>query len=64
NIGYLAGRWSAKFDGKRRTPTEVVFTQDPGVKDLSQETNADSSANRLGDVVPGATVGPGRPTAN
>ncbi|MFM7261387.1 MAG: hypothetical protein ACKO3W_12365, partial [bacterium] len=64
NIGYLAGRWSAKFDGKRRTPTEVVFTQDPDAKDLSQETNADSSASRLGDVVPGATVGPRRPTVN
>jgi hypothetical protein len=61
---YLAGRWSAKYDGKRRTPFEVVFTKDPNATDLSQQTDDDSRSSRLGTVVPDATVGPKRLMAN
>jgi len=60
---YLAGRWSAKYDGKRRTPIEVVFTKDPNATDLSQQTADDSRSSRLGTVVPDADVGPRRPMA-
>jgi hypothetical protein len=60
---YLAGRWSAKYDGKRRTPIEVVFTKDPNATELSQQSDDDSRSGRLGAVVPDAAVGPKRPMA-
>ncbi|MEY2794435.1 MAG: hypothetical protein RIR10_151 [Planctomycetota bacterium] len=60
---YLAGRWIAKYDGTRRTPTQVTYTVDPNVKVKQSPIIEDGMQSRQGRVVQGATVGPKRPIA-
>jgi hypothetical protein len=58
---YLAGRWIAKYDGTRRTPTQVIYTVDPNVHVKQTPITEDGMQSRQGRVMQGATVGPKRP---
>ena len=62
DFGYLAGRWTAKFDGNRRTPVEVVHTASPDAEAAPARSTGGGHSDRGRDrVVPGASVGPKRP---
>jgi hypothetical protein len=58
---YLAGRWIAKYDGTRRTPTQVTYTAEPNAKVKQSPIIEDGMQSRQGRVMQGATVGPKRP---
>ena len=67
DVAYLAGRWTARYEVGRSTPFEVIFTRDPKAAQASNpELNPELNfgAEPRGVVIPGATVGPKRPTAD
>lgn len=63
DTGYLAGRWTAKFDGIRRSPIEVNYSADPAAEPRTQSDSDSRGGGQTGTIVPGATVGPKRPMA-